>query len=234
MDRLSISCINGRDNLPHDRLQLAQGIRDRPRIRHADVRPHISIRGSDARRVLESAADELQAGGKIITAAVEEGNESCRREMRHMADDRGTAVVLCEIERRKSGTREPQNIHQTFLDLLRDGRVVDDDVRLMGKEILRRRRNTALFASRHRMSRDIVDIRRQDLMQLPVKFALRTSCIRQDRTALQVRQDPLYHRNNLEDGRAEVHNVRIPDNRRQIRPCIVHRTAVHRRTHGLL
>ena len=79
VDRLSISCINGRDNLPHDRLQLAQGIRDRPRIRHADVRPHISIRGSDARRVLESAADELQAGGKIITAAVKEGNESCRR-----------------------------------------------------------------------------------------------------------------------------------------------------------
>ena len=103
MDRLSISCINGRDDLPHDRLQLAQGIRDRPRIRHTDVRPHIGIRGGDARRVLEPAADELQAGGEIIPAAVEEGDEGCRCEMRHMADDRGTAVVLCEIERRKSG-----------------------------------------------------------------------------------------------------------------------------------
>ena len=63
---------------------------------------------------------------------------------RHMADDRGTAVVLCEIKRRKAGTREAQNIHQTFLDLLRDGWIVNDDVRLMSKEILRRRRYVAL------------------------------------------------------------------------------------------
>ena len=71
-------------------------------------------------------------------------------------------------------------------------------------------------------------------MQLPIELALRTACIRQDRTALQIRQDPLYHRNNLEDGRTEVYDIRIPDNLRQIRPCIVHCTAVHRRAHGLL
>lgn len=61
MDKLAVVMLDCRLHLGEDILQLLQVVRDGLAIRHADIRPHIGVRRSDARRIFEAAAHELDA-----------------------------------------------------------------------------------------------------------------------------------------------------------------------------
>ena len=148
-----------------------------------------------------------------------------------MTDDRRTAVMLREIKRGKIRFGMAQKIHQACFDFLRHLRIIDDDIRLVRKEILRCRLHTALLTPRHRMSRHIVDGRRQNLMQPLIYISLCASRIGEDCTRLQIRQHALHHRYNLQDRWAEIHNIRIPDHSRKVRRSLIHRATFHCRAH---
>ena len=208
---LAVVMLDSRDDLAEDGLQLTQVARDGLAVRHADISPHVGIRRSDARRVAEAAADELDAGVAVIARAVEQSDERSSRDMRHMADDRSTAVVLGDVERREVRACVLEHAHELRMGLGRRPRVLDNDVRLADKEVLHRGIDTALLAARHRMAGDVVDIIWQDLLQVLPDVTLRAARIRQDATFLEVRQDLFHHRHDLQDRRAQEDDVSFGD-----------------------
>ena len=56
---LAVVMLDSRDDLAEDGLQLTQVARDGLAVRHADISPHISVRGSNTSSILEAASCQL-------------------------------------------------------------------------------------------------------------------------------------------------------------------------------
>ena len=109
-------------------MQVAQVLGNGVAVGHANIRPHVGIGTGNSRRVLESAADKFQARIEVIACVIEQRDESRRRQMWHVADNRGATVVDGKINFQKIRVSQPQDAHQFFADFGRHDGIFDDNI----------------------------------------------------------------------------------------------------------
>ena len=86
-----------------------------------------------------------------------------------------------DIQGHEIRLREPQHSHKFVMCCLGCARVFYNNIGLATEQIFRRRLHAALFLTGHGMAGDIVNIRRQDGLQMFPDILLRTARIRKNR-----------------------------------------------------